>query len=974
MKNMLFVLPFLFVATSSLFATDAMGNSGARNFASAEFHYNRGLDLFDKGDYEGAERYLLSALSIFETIFGRGNTWFAVTLYNLGKLFYATGNFTRAERYFLEALNIFESVLGRENTWFVSTLGQLGWLFSTIGDFAEAERYFLEALSIYERLFGRDHHFANTLNNLGNLFSHMGDFARAERYYLEALSIYERLFGREHLNFATTLNNLGVVFYRMGDRERAERYYLEVLSIVEINFGREHYQVADMLNNLGYLYRNMGDFARAEQYLLEALNIRERLFGKEHHWFALSLSHLGRLYSYVGYFDKAESYFLEAINIQERVFGREHPRVAISLNHLGKMYRRKGYFDRAEAYLLEALNIQERILGREHHFYINTVTGLYKLHLTTRNFAQAFYFKLKDNQLRTGMINRSFSFLSERQRNLFWDINEEAFELTYSLSFHHPVPENNSLSYDNALFSKGLLLRTTNAVRDAIFSSGDEELIAQFEQLGRLRQQISNLRQGDGNQEFIQTLEQQAEQLERFLTQSSAAFREFQEDLAVNWQNVRDSLHPEEAAIEFVSFRIYDNGWTDTTMYAALVLRHDFEAPAWVPLFEEDVVTGILSMLPSGQDIDRVRVGILYHDFGLGLFEAIWEPLEEHLDGVTRIFYSPSGILHQIAFNAIPVSEPEIAYRFDEEFDEYYEAEIWTFLMDVYELNLVSSTREIVNRRIPRAPVSAVVYGGLYFDVEAGVMVAQARQHNMTEPVIHISQARTTVATTRGGDGTRWDFLPGSDAERIMVREILNRNNIEPLVFHGISGNEESFRALDGNSPSIIHIATHGFFLEDIERSRERREMLERVGGRGALENPLFRSGLVFSGGNSAWTGSPVEGIEDGILYAYEIAQMNLLGTDLVLLAACETGLGTVNNSEGVFGLQRAFKLAGAQTIIMSLWKVGDEATAILITEFYENWLSGMGIQEAFRQAQKYLRNSEEFGSPFYWAAFVVMD
>ena len=188
-------------------------------------------------------------------------------------------------------------------------------------------------------------------------------------------------------------------------------------------------------------------------------------------------------------------------------------------------------------------------------------------------------------------------------------------------------------------------------------------------------------------------------------------------------------------------------------------------------------------------------------------------------------------------------------------------------------------------------------------------------------------------------------------------------------------GNEESFKNLSAKKTPVIHLATHGFFWQNIEKNSEERERLERLGGgRKAFENPLLRSGLILAGGNKAWFEKPVEGVEDGILFADEVAKMNLVGTELVVMSACETGLGTLNNSEGVFGLQRAFKLAGAQTLIMSLWEVDDDGTAFIMEEFYRNWLAGKNKQEAFKEAQRKLRKDSRYASPYYWAAFVIMD
>ncbi|WP_461252232.1 hypothetical protein, partial [Treponema sp. R8-4-B8] len=205
-------------------------------------------------------------------------------------------------------------------------------------------------------------------------------------------------------------------------------------------------------------------------------------------------------------------------------------------------------------------------------------------------------------------------------------------------------------NYENALFTKCLLLRTTNAMRDAIYSSGNQTLIVQFEELGSLRQQISALQQSGGDETYIKNLESEAETLEKSLTQSSREYREFQADLAINWQSVQNSLQPNEAAIEFVSFKIYDKKWTNITQYAALVLRPGMTAPEWIPLCEESALTELFDRLIGRSP--QVQARTLYNVLGEELYNAIWKPLEKSLEGVTVIFYSPSGLLHKVSFNA----------------------------------------------------------------------------------------------------------------------------------------------------------------------------------------------------------------------------------------------------------------------------------------------------------------------------------
>ena len=568
----------------------------------------------------------------------------------------------------------------------------------------------------------------------------------------------------------------------------------------------------------------------------------------------------------------------------------------------------------------------------------------------------------------TNFVDKNFAFLSERQRNQYWKTIENTYIASYSLSNYYLVPEVNSLNYNNALFTKGLLLRTTNGIRDAIYSSGNKELISQYEQLGNLRQEIRTLQQKtDYKKDYVQTLENSADSLDKALTQASTAFRDLKADMAMTWQDVQKQLKPDEAAIEFVDFRLYNKNWTDSTMYAALVLRPGMSSPEWIPLCEQKQLDAILQATIQNTQLQTEN---LYDTKGEKLFNTIWKPLEQALQGVKTVYYSPSGLLYKIAFSALPTDEDNI------------------LLSDKYNLNLVSSTREVVQLKketnVPITQDTTVIYGGLTYDVQQSAMLAAAKpyiqQGTSTDDSSDRNSKRASeleLPSMALRDGLKeWPYLAGTKSETEQIVKSLSAKHISYQYYTGDKGNEESFKHLSGTKTGVIHLSTHGFFLSDIE-DKVQKDFMQRLGGNKEkpFENPLLRSGLIMSGANNQWLAKDYimqDGIEDGILTADEIAQLNLTKTKLVVLSACETGLGDVKNSEGVFGLQRAFKLAGVESLIMSLWKVPDEATADLMTTFYQQWLSGQSKQNAFKTAQQKVR--EKYQSPFYWAAFVMMD
>ena len=457
----------------------------------------------------------------------------------------------------------------------------------------------------------------------------------------------------------------------------------------------------------------------------------------------------------------------------------------------------------------------------------------------------------------------------------------------------------------------------------------------------------------------VAELEEKANTAEKELARTMTGYTEAKRQ--VKWDDVRANLKASEAAIEFVHFKVIFPSATDSTMYAALLLLPGSEQPKFIPLFEEKALALLVSS-NTERKADYVNELYTLADRGLvklgteksSLYELIWKPLEAELSGVKTIYLSPSALLHRINIDAIPVSETET-------------------IADKYQLISLNSTRQLViPTQIKKANNDAVLFGGIQFEQDSTI------QNN--EPLL-ASRSRghlsfTSVdSTLRGGT---WQYLAGTEREVNAIEKIMLTSGIDPSLKKGYEATEETFKNIGTNnspSPRILHIATHGYFFPDPKST------LKNTGLSGEQESvfkisdhPMLRSGLIMAGGNAAWQGNQtLEGKEDGILTAYEISQMNLSNTELVVLSACETGLGEIQGNEGVYGLQRAFKIAGAKYLIMSMWQVPDKQTSLLMTTFYKKWLEEkMAIPEAFHAAQKELR---EIGlDPYQWAGFVLVE
>ena len=289
-----------------------------------------------------------------------------------------------------------------------------------------------------------------------------------------------------------------------------------------------------------------------------------------------------------------------------------------------------------------------------------------------------------------------------------------------------------------------------------------------------------------------------------------------------------------------------------------------------------------------------------------------------------------------------------------------------------WNLHRVSSTRELCMEKPEIDMTSAVLYGNLLYDVDSTTMVAESRTYRQEDNYV-ASRGFVQDSTMRDG----WNRLVATNTEINSIAMTMQACGIEPTIYKLETGNEESFKALSGKKTPIIHLATHGFFYKDEEaKTKPFFETLDMNKNNYALDNSLKRSGLILAGAQKAWLGEPIpDNVEDGVLLAEEIATMDLTGTDLVVLSACETGLGEIT-SEGVFGLQRAFKKAGVQTLIMSLWKVDDNATSLFMRTFYKQWLGGKSKHAAFLDAQAAVRECKEsdYSNPYYWASFIMLD
>jgi CHAT domain-containing protein len=946
----------------------ALQKFGQESIAYGKTCFNRGRILYFQSNYPESEKWYLLTKSIWEKILDKMHPYYASCLNNLALLYGDMGDYDKAEPMYNEAIAIREKLFGKKHTDYVASVNNLATLFIEKGYYEKAESLLLEIQIIRENLFGKDSpDYARGLNNLAVLYHFMGEYEKVEPFLLGAIAIREKLLGKDNPEYARALNNLANYYDEMGDYKKVESLYLEAKTIREKILDKDHPDYAQSLANLGTLYMNLQQNEKAESFLQESLTICEKTLGNSHPNYAMQLGNLAGLYHNMGDLQKAKIFYLKAKDIYAAALGKEHPDYAMGLINLGALYVDLKDYPKAEQFFLEGLAIRKKVLGTDHSSYASALSGLARLDWHTHHFEATKSYLLEADKIEKKLLLNATRHLSERELLAYVQNFERG--LNQHFSFTQIQSGLAEVSFNDILFHKGFLLNGASKMHNLtlanpIFSSKSNELKSYHRRLAAEYTKPIDERKN------VTELEEKANALEKDLARSIAGFSEVTQQ--VTWQEVRQKLKPNEAAIEFVHYQFVNPNPTDSTMYAALVLRPGMKQPTLIPLFEAKQLDTLLKTQGKTKP-EYINQLYALSNPKKSLYQLIWKPLEQELIGTTTVYYSPSGLLHRLNLNAIPLPTPTLAQNKNQT------------LADRYQLIELGSTRQLViaapkttvDTINAKNTIAAQLYGSIQYEMDSSAVKVAA-----------VDLTKNTSTSPRGIDfgladsslrGGKWNYLKWTEVEINTLELILTDAGLKADVHKAYGATEESFKRIgaDKPSPRIVHLATHGFFFPDPKLQAKNEPTLNGANEPvfKISEHPMIRSGLILSGGNHAWqTGKSIRpGLEDGILTAYEISQMNLSNTELVVLSACETGLGDIQGNEGVYGLQRAFKIAGAKYLVMSLWQVPDFHTQELMTTFYSKWLEDkMSLPDAFRAALKVMK--DKFKDPFYWAGFVLVE
>ncbi len=829
-----------------------------------------------------------------------------------------------------------------------------------------------ERQSRYVVLKEEDHEQASILLEKINFLNEQGKYAEAILSAEKLCRIVETEEGPDHQGVGICLNVLGGLYSSFGDYDKAELKLKRALEINQKLGGGDDTQIATSLGLLAKLYMDKGEYHQAEPFARKALKIREQSQGTDHFMTSTSLNTLGEIYLNLEAYDMSEPLLLRAIEIRKK-HENTHSLV-ISLNNLCRLYYNTGDYDSAEHLGKTTLELGELALGKNHPHLAETLNLLGKITAAEGRFREAFHYMKRAQSIDLISIDHMKGFTSEAQKLKFMQNSREDLHVFLSLILTRlsDSPEALTEGMNTILRRKGIILDVQKQFQRALLSD-DEKTTRVYNKLSEVRSKLTALTFSDPGQKPIEfyrkeldLLRDEKERLEIQISANNQSYMVYLKKADANCKNVAEKLgiNSKRALVELVRvslYRLNKKKWGRDRYFAFILMSGNPYELRVVDLGDADNIDSLIFQLKKTIFQTKHAASNEPVFFANRLYSTVFLPIEKELGGRQQIYLSPDGNL-----NLIP-------------FEVFYEPGTG-FLIENYTFNYVSSGRDILGFGETKETGSkALLIGDPDFDmkIEEPYVVANTAEAELKPDTI--TQRSIMIGNLR------FDRLPGTRDEVDTIRSVLGQDQTD--VYTGKGANEKVLRMM--KTPRILHLATHGFFLKDIEFNpltgpfpnrgvsvvaSTKKDLSSR---RMKIENPFLQSGFVLAGANNALKSKESKNI-DGVVTAEKILDLKLMGTDMVVLSACNTGIGEVKKGEGVFGLRRAFTQAGAKSLVMSMWSVPDKETKELMVEFYKNILSGkMNRCQALRQAaleeMKVVKKRYGHTNPLFWGAFVFM-
>ncbi len=925
----------------------------------------------------------------------------------LGHAYYLSTNYPEAEIQFNKVISGRKIHFGEDHINTANGFNMLGNLYVDMGQYAKAESLYNAVKAIYLNKLPEGHLWQGWIyHNIGRLKIFQGKIQESLVDLNQALEIKIENLGDADIDVANTMVYLAYVYGQLGDLKTSEYHASKSAAIWINHYGEGSLYHGYAANNLVEINLRLGNYQKALQLAKTSVELKIKHLGPTHPSVATTYNVMGNVYLDQDMFDPAIDCYHKAMSIFNYNKDTLNVEYAFVNHNIGVCFMGKNNFLLAKTSLEKALRIKAGLNGIDNMDYFSTAIQLSRLYVKEKNYTEYYdellrakaymnanRLEVNENYLlilwlmETIAENRNdsiqtYKLLEEqvaiRQQQLqnlsllategeilsLIDKTEELLLKYYGFCIRYKPDDGwAGQMLDKSIFYKSYLLNDYLSLRN--FVAMDSASRNEYSHYAGINQEIyqSHFDEYDtsGKRDSLFLLKTEIERRMVKRMDKGAKLPE-----VIGWKHLQSKMEDGEAIIDFITYSPYGSSFTSGEAYAAVILTAGNPQPVVVELPELYLLD---SLLNQKNNVDADFIFELYSNDPFvksdhknqtfNLYDLIFKPLVQHLKGIHTLYYMPAGLLHAINLNAISIQRDSL-------------------IEDQYQCVLINSAHAFLHKKEEGqfAYSNAFIAGGINYDGHSSVGDQQNSKPELSVSVEH-QQEELKIYENRGGS---WGALIYSAKEADQINELFNQRGITTTLLKGEDATEEAFKLLglmDGKSPDLMHISTHGYYFSVHEYEDAVRKGIREDEGSmfRSIEHPFIRTGLILAGGNKAWNTENKFGWmgEDGILTSYEISQLNLRHTDLVVLSSCESGLGDVHGDEGVFGLPRAFRIAGVKNLIFSLWQVPDFHTKELMIEFYHNLIiKGLSLRSSFAQAQQAMR--QKGYEPYYWAGFVLME
>ncbi len=899
------------------------------------------------GDYSKAMYYHQMALSIRKKVLGDEHQETARSYSNMGWIYGRMRDYPSTLKFYQKALSIRKKVLGEEHLDTAESYSDLGWIYRVMEDHNKALTFNKKSLRIKEKILGNRHiDTAQSYSDIGTQYKIMGDYSNALKHYHKALKIKEKVLGKEHIKTAMIYNRLGLFYQAMEDNSKALEYLKRTLEIREKILGKEHDSTAESYNDLGSIYHQIKDYPKAINYYWKALSTKAKVFGMGHTSTGEIYLKIGTLFQLFGDNTKALKYYQQALVIHEKNYGKEHSSTATSYISMGSIYEDKKNYKKALKYYHKALNIYKNTYGEQHS--ITTVAYLFLslLHQKKKNYSQAHQYANLLVDIFLQNRDKVFTVLDSQQKEKYLKANTPKIDLLLNISTQYlsqlkkekkmsvqiqqliKSVTNVWLNYKGSIFdSENNIAMLYNSTKDKKLKTKIDELVSSKRYLAKLYQSLPKLKERKVWKKNIMNTEERIAKLSNEISSKTNSFKEQQGLQSITYKDISSHLKKDELYIDYAKtkkyYYLFSLDYKKNITFVQINKNSTKRIDSLIEAFRNDVNT-----ILNGKDLTDARLKVLTENSKEKLSQlytlVIKNPLRDILKDKTGLIISPDGALRLLPFETL----------YDKEKEKYF--------IEEKEIRYIPSGKELIRLykyskdKVSKITKSVVIFANPNFNSKIA---------SVSKEQIDITPNTNRSSIIKSLFRMRFAPLPGTKAEAEAIKATFSKKSI--LEYQDNKATESTLMKI--KQPNILHIATHGFFIND-----------------NTIPNPMLKSGIALAGANA----SAIKGKSDGIVTALKLSGLDLKGTDLVVLSACQTGVVDINSTDSVSGLSKAFIQAGAKDIVMSLWSVDDEATKDLMTSFYQEMKENRNYAESLKVAK--LKMIEEGRHPFYWGAFVL--